>query len=121
MSSRAAVVDQKLATLFASEPDPFEALVTDQTAAMPWKAGSNADMMMKHGRLVALACGHFAMTKALHRAKCRRCGEMIRAGYDYDAFRNRGASDQFSWPGDPLRPLHERAEDVDHNRKFCPV
>lgn len=103
----APVVDHLLATLFAGEPNPVEAVACDQTAAMPWKAGFNADLMMKRGRLAVLNCGHFALTKALHKVKCRRCGEMIRAGYDYDAFRNLGAPDTFSWPDDPLRALHE--------------
>ncbi|KWW32409.1 MULTISPECIES: hypothetical protein [Cupriavidus] len=119
MAAAAPIVDRFLADLLAGEPDPVELLVEDQTHAMAWKMGQCQDAMMKHGRLVALSCGHFTMTKALHRAKCRRCGEMIRAGYDYDAFRNRGESDRFSWPSDPLRPLHERDEAIEN--KFSPI
>jgi len=103
----APVVDEILAKLFREEPNPFEDLAEDQTAAMDWKTGVAAELMLKHGRLVLLTCGHLTVTKALYRARCPRCGEMIRAGYDYDAFRNLGAPDEFSWPGDPLRPLHE--------------
>ncbi|WP_080423746.1 hypothetical protein [Burkholderia ubonensis] len=110
MRTSAPIVDEKLAALLGREPDPFEKIARDQTAAMPWRAGVNADLMMKHGRLALLACGHFTLTKALQKAKCRRCGEMIRAGYDYDAFRNHGARDTFSWPDDPLGPLHEPSD-----------
>ncbi|WP_321967138.1 RING finger protein [Burkholderia cepacia] len=110
MRRPAPVVNQSLANLFANESDPVEPLSSNQSTAlfrnaMVWKTGSHPDL--KHGRLVALACGHYTITKALHRSKCPRCGAMIRAGYDYDAFRNRGALDDFSWPDDPLRPLHE--------------
>lgn len=103
-------MNRSLAELLAGEPDPVEAVCEDQTLAMAWKVGQNADALLKQGRLALLACGHFTITKALHRAKCRRCGEMIRAGYDYDAFRNLGCEDDFSWPGDPLRLLHEKSD-----------
>ncbi|WP_081068040.1 hypothetical protein [Burkholderia territorii] len=109
--SAAPVANQTLSNLFYNEPDPVEALSENQGSAlflqaMVWKTGGHPDVT--HGRLVALACGHYTVTKALHRAKCRRCGEMIRAGYDYDAFRNLGGRDEFSWPHDPLRSLHEQ-------------
>jgi len=120
MPTAAPVVDRKLASLFAGETDPFEAVARDQGLAMIWKTGIIVDAMVKHGRLVVLTCGHFAVTKSLHRAKCKRCGEMIRAGYDYDAFRNLGATDSFSWPDDPLRPLHESGNDATTN-KCSPV
>jgi hypothetical protein len=110
MPIAAPIVDQKLASLFAGEPDPVEALAEDQSLAMIWKTGISVEAMVKHGRLVLLTCGHFAVTKSLHRSKCRRCGEMIRAGYDYDAFRNLGSGDAFSWPDDPLRLLHEKSD-----------
>jgi hypothetical protein len=85
--SAAPVVDQKLASLFAGEPDPFEALAENQSGALAWKWKLGAAPgLLKHGRLVVLECGHYTITKAPHRAKCRRCGEMIRAGYDCDAF-----------------------------------
>jgi hypothetical protein len=63
-------------------------------------------------RLVDLECGHKAFTRALKRAKCHRCSEMLRRSIetgeeDHDAFRNRGAPDRMSWPGDPLRKMHE--------------
>ncbi len=110
MATDAPIVNHSLAELLAREPDPLEAVCEDQTHAMAWKVGETGDALLKRGRLALLACGHFAITKALHRAKCRRCGEMIRAGYDYDAFRNLGHEDDFFWPGDPLRPLHEKSE-----------
>jgi hypothetical protein len=113
VSNSAPIVNEKLAAFLADEPDPTEALAKAQgnallLTAMVWKAGVHPDL--NRGRLVALECGHFTLTKALYRAKCRRCGEMIRSGYDYDAFRNLGVKDGFSWPGDPLRPLHEALE-----------
>nr|WP_023842385.1 hypothetical protein [Burkholderia sp. M701]BAO18842.1 hypothetical protein [Burkholderia sp. M701] len=120
--AKAPVVNSYLADLFSKEPDPFEALADDQRSALSWRwtLGSQPDLL-KHGRLVTLKCGHFTVTRSLHRAKCRRCGEMIRAGYDYDSFRNRGGADSFSWPDDPLRTLHERDEQMDHIHKYSPV
>lgn len=103
-------MNQNLADLLSREPDPIEYLAEDQATAMPYKTGLDPDLMVKHGRLVLLACRHFTITKSLRRAKCRRCGEMIRAGYDYDAFRNLGSEDAFSWPSDPLRLLHEKTD-----------
>ncbi|MGF6265219.1 hypothetical protein OKW49_006212 [Paraburkholderia youngii] len=104
----APVVNANLAALLGDEPDPFEALSANQASALAWKwkLGTPPDLL-KDGRLVALECGHYLVTKARIRAKCRRCGAMIRAGCDYDAFRNLGGAETFSWPGDPLRPLHE--------------
>ncbi|MCA8050900.1 hypothetical protein [Burkholderia arboris] len=113
MAKAAPIVNEKLASLFAREADPVEEFASDQrnaqyAATMSWTLGVHPTLA--HGRLVALACGHFTVTKAPHRAKCKRCGEMIRAGYDYDAFRNGGAPDAFSWPSDPFLPLHEKLE-----------
>ena len=125
MSATAPIVNPELAELLGREPDPTEALSEDQRTAqlctaMVWKTGNHPDL--KRGRLVALACGHYTLTKAIHRARCRRCGEMIRAGYDYDAFRNLGAADTFSWPLDPLRTLHERSDESDTTtRKWSPI
>lgn len=109
--SPAPVVNPFLARLFAGEPNPFEALADDQASAKAiWAMGVAKADPVKHGRLVKLACGHFTVTKALHRARCPRCGEMIRAGYDYDGFRRLGGQDDFSWPGDPFRAVHEAGE-----------
>jgi hypothetical protein len=105
--SPAPVVNPSLANLLKHEPDPVEALATDQ--ALPkliWMAGT-AKLLASRGRIVRLECGHFKVTKALHRTGCLRCGEMIRACWDHDAFRRLGAEDTFSWPDDPLRILHE--------------
>lgn len=101
--------DQALAELFANEPNPIERLSLDQSEAISvWHTGTlSVDVLLKHGRLVRLTCGHFVVTKTRHRAGCPRCGEMIRTGWDYDAFRNLGAPDTFTWPGDPLVVLHE--------------
>lgn len=102
--------------LMSKQPDPVERLAADQAQAQSvWftgAAGGMTDLFLKAGkRLVALECGHYAITRALSRAKCRRCGEMIRAGWDYDAFRNHSAPDTFSWANDPLRELHEGREE----------
>lgn len=122
MPTSAPVVNDVLARLFAGESDPVEKLAVNQgnallCNAMVWKTGAHPNLRV--GRLVALECGHFTITKSVHRAKCSRCGEMIRAGYDYDAFRNLGGADTFSWPDDPLRALHER-EEVETQR-FSPI
>lgn len=103
----APVVNPYLAQLFANEPDPIEKLCANQNIPTAiWKAGT-ADLIKGGQRLAVLMCRHYTLTKSSVRAKCQRCGEMIRAGYDYDAFRNLGETDDFSWPDDPLRPLHE--------------
>lgn len=108
----APVVNPMLAKLLGDEPNPVEDLAEDQTAAMAWKTGLAAELMLRDGRLVLLTCGQLTLTKAMHRARCPRCGEMIRAGYDYDGFRNLGVPDDFCWPGDPLRVLHEPSSKV---------
>ena len=113
MQQPAPVVNQELAELLANEPNPIEPLAEDQSYAMVWKTGLSAKAMLRKGRLALLVCGHFTVTKARHHAKCPRCGEMIRAGYDYDAYRNLGGDDTFSWPADPLRPLHEKRDNTD--------
>lgn len=116
----APIVNPQLAAMLSREPNPLEDLVSDQGQAITafvFMVGT-ADTLTKQGRPVVLACGHYAMTKALYKARCPRCGEMIRAGYDYDAFRNLGHPDTFSWPDDPFRELHE--SDVNEAR-FVPI
>ena len=104
----APIVNQRLADVLSGEPDPVEKLAQDQGLAMYLVAlAGTANLLTPRGHLARLACGHFTITKALHKAKCERCGEMIRAGFDYEAFRQRGAADDFSWPDDPLRVIHE--------------
>lgn len=109
MRLRAApVVRQALAELLAGEPNPMEKFAADQASAKGvWVVGLAQMDLLKHGRVVKLDCGHYTLTKALHRAGCPRCGEMIRAGYDHDGFRRLGAPDEFSWPDDPFRAAHE--------------
>lgn len=49
---------------------------------------------IKAGQHVArLECGHDAVTRAHKRTGCRTCHEMILAGEDYEAFRNRDRQD----------------------------
>ncbi|CAI10408.1 hypothetical protein p1B214 (plasmid) [Aromatoleum aromaticum EbN1] len=105
---RAPIVNPVLAKLMANERDPVEALAGDQVSAKGiWAVGLAQTDLLRHGRVVKLACGHYTLTKATHRSGCPRCGEMIRAGYDHDAFRRQGAPDEFSWPDDPFRAVHE--------------
>lgn len=101
--------------LMHKQHDPVERLAADQGQVQSvWFTGTAQGMtalFLKTGkRLVALECGHYTITRALNRAKCRRCGEMIRAGWDYDAFRNHNAPDTFSWINDPLGEIHEGRE-----------
>lgn len=119
MVEAAPVVDPELARLFAGQRDPIEALLEEQVIATAFKDFS-VEALLKRGRLVKLACRHFTVTKSLRRAKCPRCGEMIRAGYDYDGFRRLGSADRFSWPSDPLRALHESSAEVTTKRWFRP-
>lgn len=108
----APVVDERLAQWMVGERDPMEKLAADQSKAIAARLPTreHTDVLTTKGRLVILECGHYAVTRARYRCACARCGEMIRAGYDYEAFRMRGAGDDFSWPDDPLRLLHEREE-----------
>ncbi len=62
-----------------------------------------------------LECGHYVLSRALHRAPCQRCGEMIRSGYDHDGFRRLGMPDKFHWPEDPLLELNEGARKAEHS------
>ena len=104
-------MDNILRQLLQGQCNPIESLDPDQSLCYSgWLTNQGlvaADYVRTGKRLVALACGHYTMTKALHRAACPRCGEMIRSGYDYDGFRRLGMRDQFSWPDDPLRVLNE--------------
>ena len=107
----APVVDPFLARLFAQERNPIEVVVDDQTSAKGvFAIGISHADLLKAGRVVKLACGHFTLTKALRKAGCPRCGEMVRAGYDHDGFRRLGEPDTFSWPDDPFRAAHEPVE-----------
>lgn len=107
----APVVDPFLARLFAQERNPIEVVVDDQASAKGvFVVGIAHADLLKAGRVVKLACGHFTLTKALRKAGCPRCGEMVRAGYDHDGFRRLGEPDTFSWPDDPFRAVHERGE-----------
>jgi hypothetical protein len=103
----APIVDDVLAEMLRNVPNPVEDIVLDQGKAifltmLHKLSGSNPSY-----RLVELTCGHYTKTRLKKSAPCQRCGEMIRAGYDYEAFKNRGALNRFVWPGDPLRMIHE--------------
>ena len=50
---------------------------------------SNRNKLKDFERIADLACGHKAITKAVHRCACYECHKMILDGEDYDAFRNR--------------------------------
>jgi hypothetical protein len=110
MATPAPLVDPVLAEAFRGMPDPREPLRADQGMALFYTTLANAKQAGTKGRLAHLLCGHFVITKAIRSAKCPRCGEMIRAGYDYEAFRNGGGFDEFSWPDDPLGYIHNRSQ-----------
>lgn len=74
----APVVSQGLADLFANESDPVEPISTNQGTAPVRTA-----MIWQTGAHPDLKHGRLV------------------------ALRNHGAFDDFSWPDDPLRPLHE--------------
>ncbi len=117
----APIVNAELAKWLGREPDPIEPLHHAQEFEFDHLVHTRTvESLLKHGRLVRLACRHFRLTKALHRTGCSRCGEMIRAGWDYQGFRELGNPDTFSWPGDPLRQLHE-APETDGLAKFDPT
>ena len=74
-------------------------VVDDQTSAKGvFVVGISHADLLKAGRVVKLACGHFTLTKALRKAGCPRCGEMVRAGYDYDGFRRLVSRMRFRGP-----------------------
>lgn len=105
----APIINRSLADLFKGRPNPVELLAANQGAALMLYTEQTAHQLTSKGRPVVLECGHLTITKALKRASCARCGEMIRSGWDYDLFRNNGEADDFSWPDDPLRQAHERS------------
>ncbi len=105
------MTDDVLRELLRKQPDPVENLAPDQRQVFSgWLVhieALSARFLATGKRIVVLDCGHFVLTKALHRAGCPRCGEMIRSGYDHDGFRRLGMPDQFAWPDDPLGALNE--------------
>jgi len=116
----APVVDRQLAELLGGERDPVEGVSNAHEFEFdPAVHTATVEQLLEFGRLVRLGCGHFKRTKALLRTGCPRCGEMIRAGWDFDGFRRLGLPDDFSWPSDPLRTLHER-ESVENNGSYDP-
>ncbi len=103
----APLVDPVLAEILSTRPDPVERLLVNQ--GLPFFLNAISNGKLKSGkRVVRLECGHFALTRARNRTACCRCGEMIRSGYDYVAFRINGYPDDFHWPGDPLYGLNEK-------------
>lgn len=107
------MADDLLRELLRNEPNPIEKL-SGEHQQLKTHSGWFADLpqrtahFLKTGqRIVALECGHYVLSKALQRAACPRCGEMIRSGYEYDGFRRLGMPDDFHWPDDPLSTLNE--------------
>ncbi len=105
------MVNDAYLELMKRQPDPIERFAKDQGLALTgWMTSIetlSATFLKTGSRLVVLDCGHLSLSRGLHRARCARCGAMIRAGYDYDGFRNGGVPDAFSWPEDTLWILHE--------------
>lgn len=120
-SGLARMTDGTLHEILRNEPNPVENLADDQQQAKihnGWFADltSRTARFLKTGRrIAALECGHYVLFKALRRAGCPRCGEMIRSGYDYDGFRRLGVPDAFHWPDDPLLELNEGSHDDRHS------
>ena len=92
----AVIIDETLARLFVKNPNPTEKLSHDQRMALYLFSISGAFLTCRSGRLVQLECRHYKITRATKRTGCPRCGAMIRAGYDYDAFRNLEHLDTFN-------------------------
>lgn len=107
--------DETLRDLLRHAANPVERLACQQQQLQIYSGRfadikSQSDHFLKTGkRIVALECGHFVLTRALHRAACPRCGEMIRSGYDYESFRRKASPDEFNWPADPLMEINEGA------------
>ncbi|HEP6431523.1 TPA: hypothetical protein VDB83_005855 [Burkholderia cenocepacia] len=107
------MADNILRELLRNEPNPVEKLASDQQQLKihsGWFGEleqRTADFLKTGKRIVVLECGHYVLSKSLHRAACPRCGEMIRSGYDYDGFRRLGMPDEFHWPEDPLLVVNE--------------
>lgn len=93
--------------MLRNAPNPIERLAQRPPDLIGLAPGLLALFLKTGKRIVILECGHYALTRSLHRAACPRCGEMIRGGYDYDGFRRLGNPDTFDWPGDPLIALNE--------------
>ena len=111
------MLDETLREILSRQPNPVEALASREEQ-MKIHSGWFADIatqathfLTTGTRITVLKCGHFVLSKALHRAACPRCGEMIRSGYDYQGFRKLGMPDEFNWPGDPLRELNQGGRD----------
>ncbi|MFT0546997.1 hypothetical protein ACMHYO_11715 [Allopusillimonas ginsengisoli] len=107
--------DPDLQALMRAQPNPFERIGTAQRQAQALYLTARTNkwtvlFLKTCKRFVVLECGHFTVTRFLFRAKCARCGEMIRSGFDHDAFRHHHVPDTFQWPDDPLRELHEGRE-----------
>lgn len=104
----APIVDDVLANILRRRPNPVEKLMQDQGLSIFLQALSHAnDNIIEKGRIARLECGHFVITKGVTAARCARCGEMIRSGYDYEGFRQQLKPDEFNWPDDPLRELNQ--------------
>lgn len=104
--------DARLRELLRNEPNPVEKLASEQQLRTHsgWFAKlpeQTAHFVRTGERIVVLECGHYVLSRALYRAGCPRCGEMIRRGYDHDGFRRLGMPDEFNWPEDPLLELNE--------------
>ena len=119
------MLDTELRDLLKDEPNPIERLAGEQQQLKThsgWFAEitQRSKRFLKTGeRIVALECGHYVMSRSLYKAACRRCGEMIRSGYDHDGFRRLGQPDNFHWPDDPLRELNEGTRGDECSNILC--
>lgn len=101
--------DAILRELLRNAPNPVEKFAPEQSQAhSSWLNALSQRRFIETGqRIVKLECGHHVLSRSLYRAACKRCGEMIRSGYDHDGFRRLGEKDEFHWPEDPLGALNE--------------
>lgn len=115
------MLDDALRDLLRNQPNPVEKLASEQQQLKThsgWFAEitKRTEHFLKTGkRIVALECGHYVLSRSLHSAACKRCGEMIRSGYDHDGFRRLGMPDEFHWPNDPLVELNEGGRQDGHS------
>ncbi len=105
----APIIDPVLANILKNCKNPIKKLSADQS--MTFFLTAISDEKQTLNRLVRLECGHFIQTRAVQRSRCPRCGEMIRAGYDYEGFSMGQHTDDFHWPDDPCFNLNE------HNKR----
>lgn len=106
--------DPVLAEFFASNgcrPEPSIIKGTDFFASAFCRERLGGSMRR---RIVDLSCGHKAVARNRNVMECPRCVEMLRQGFDYEAWL-RGVSDDWPYDGmiwrkDPCRSFNEKTD-----------